>query len=298
LQNRLAKKKNKVTEDDWKRHFRRSRDQASWAALKAEIMEKVQEIQVDDDTSTVAHEQMNPALDPREVDIVEGALRMKTRLVMDVYTPMRKVYAVSDTAQLNRDSITEIYHVGFSRVPVYRENPEDENDITAMMGFLMTRKLMLIDWDHEKTVDTFYLQTPECVSPRMNLIDLLRILQSGGQLMAFVCARPDLANKALEMEVPLPPEAGFMGIVTLGDIMESLLQDRIYDETDIRDRERAVAKLQSWAATLLQNFVRKKKVPKELSSIQENQQSLSSTPDTSFHFMSNEATPLLNSYRR
>ena len=42
------------------------------------------------------------------------------------------------------------------------------------------------------------------------------------------------------------------------DIMESLLQERIYDEWDARDRDRAVATLQRWAATKLQDFVRKK----------------------------------------
>ena len=49
-----------------------------------------------------------------------------------------------------------------------------------------------------------------------------------------------------------------MGIVTLQDIMESLLQERIYDEWDIKDRDRAVNLLQRWAANLLQDFVRKK----------------------------------------
>jgi metal transporter CNNM len=281
------KKNNTVTEEDFKKVTRLHRDQTSWAALKAEILEKVHESQADDETTTVAHEQLNPALDPREVDIVEGALRMKTRLAMDVYTPMRKVYAVKNTVRLDRDNITDIYHEGYSRVPVYKENPEDENDITAMMGFLMSRKLMLIDWDDKREVGTLFLQTPECVSPRMNLIDLLRILQTGGQLMAFVCARPDVANKALEMGLPLPPEAGFMGIVTLEDIMESLLQDRIYDESDFCDRDRAVATLQGWAATLLQAFFLKQKHLKEL------QRQQSSTIDTTDHVANNETTPLL-----
>ena len=51
-------------------------------------------------------------------------------------------------------------------------------------------------------------------------------------------ARPDLANRALKAEKPIPVEAGLIGIISLVDIMESVLQDRIYDETDIRDRDK------------------------------------------------------------
>jgi hypothetical protein len=59
----------------------------------------------------------------------------------------------------------------------------------------------------------------------MNLVDLFEILQTDGPLSTVVCARPDLANKALAAELPIPVEAGFMGIVTFVDIMESILQD-------------------------------------------------------------------------
>jgi hypothetical protein len=50
-------------------------------------MERVNERYDDDETTSAAVEQLTPPLDPREVDIIEGALRMKTRLAMDVYTP-------------------------------------------------------------------------------------------------------------------------------------------------------------------------------------------------------------------
>jgi hypothetical protein len=39
----------------------------------------------------------------------------------------------------------------------------------------------------------------------------------------------------------LPVEAGFMGIVTLQDVLESVLQERIYDEEDIAQRNLAGA---------------------------------------------------------
>ena len=47
----------------------------------------------------------------------------------------------------------------------------------------------------------------------------------------------------------IPPEAGFMGIVTLQDVLESVLQERIYDEEDISQRHLA------GAGKLLYNFL-------------------------------------------
>jgi metal transporter CNNM len=244
----------------------RSKDQ-TWRALKAEILERVAEIhpenQETDDEARVA-EKFMLHLHKREVDMVEGALQMKTVHAMDVYTPTASVYAVADNLVLDKPTITTIYGHGYSRVPVYHANPEDETDRTQVLGFLITRQLMLIDWDHKREVSTLPLQRPTCVSPRMNLIDLFEVLQKDGPMLTFVCARPDLANKALKSEKPIPVEAGLMGIITLVDIMESIIQDRIYDEGDIRDRERAVATLTRWAATKLQSFIRKTAAIKKL----------------------------------
>lgn len=127
-----------------------------------------------------------PPLHPTEVDVIEGALQMKTSLVMDVLTPLNKVYAIPKTLTLDKSNICSIYGQGFSRVPVYEPDPEDETNQTLVLGFLLVRQLILVDWDHNREVSTLPLQRPGCVSPRMNMVDLLRTLQSEGPIMTFV----------------------------------------------------------------------------------------------------------------
>ena len=234
-----------------------------WNDLKSEIIESAKEraeTAEHDDEEEAAIDQLTPPLHQREVDMVEGALSMKTKLAMDVYTPFKHVYAVPDDLVLDKTTITTIYSHGYSRVPVFRPKPDDPEDNTAIIGYLITRQLMMIDWNDMRELRTLSLQRPTCVSPRTNLVDLLKLLQSQGPLLTFVCARPDLANRAMKAHAPIPVEAGLIGIISLVDIMESVLQDRIYDESDIRDRNQAVATLHRWAATKLQSFVRRRTV--------------------------------------
>jgi Hemolysins and related proteins containing CBS domains len=205
-----------------------------------------------------------PPLESTEIQVVQGALNMKTRVAMDVYTPIRNMFAVPSEMVLNKANMTTIYAEGYSRVPVYEVESTDSDsayeysDLCHVKGVLMTRQLILIDWNDERRVDSLPIQTPPCVSPRMNLVDLLQLLQSGGSLMAFVCARPDVATKAMEEGRAIPSEGGFMGLVTLEDVLESIIQERILDEMDMTDRTLASARLTHWAATVLQRFVKKK----------------------------------------
>lgn len=246
------------------------------------------------DESQASDQDLTAPMEKQEVDVVVGALQLKTRVATDVYTPKRQVYAIPNDLILDRAGMTDIYAKGYSRVPVY-ENIEGRNkDInrSCIVGFLMTRQLMMIDWDHEREVRTLPMVRPDCVAPGRNLVDLLSLLRSGGSLMAFVCARPDLGNRALLAEEPLPVDAGFMGVVTLEDILESILQTRIYDENDIRDRDRAVATLTRWAALKLQSFARKSVAKRRGSgSLSPSRQRTIATAKEILH---SEKTPLLS----
>ena len=252
-------------------------DGPTWKALKREILEAALERDSDmrsmhDDEMTTGsappalEEQLEPPMHITEVKVMEGALQMRTRIALDVYTPLSKLYAIPEDLILTKETIFNIYNAGFSRVPVYRPNPLDPEDNTLILGFLMTRTLMMIDWEHERAVSTLNaaLLQPDCISPRTSLVELLQTLREGGSLMAFVCARPDIASDALADGRPLPVEAGFMGVITMQDVFEFIIQDPVYDELDYKERERAVSTLQRWAATRLQKVFRRKQAQRLL----------------------------------
>mmetsp|Transcript_32507 Transcript_32507/g.55435 ORF Transcript_32507/g.55435 Transcript_32507/m.55435 type:complete len:142 (-) Transcript_32507:76-501(-) len=137
---------------------------------------------------------------------------------------------------------------------------------------------------------------PPCVSPRMNLIRLLHLLRKGGSLIAFVCAGPQIAERALDEGRAIPPEAGFMGLVTLQDVLESVIQERIYDEEDISERNLASAVLTNWAATVLQRFAKRQKL-RRVNSIEgsTNYANQLSPRSDNKGVVADESTPLLKS---
>jgi hypothetical protein len=103
--------------------------------------------------------------------------------------------------------------------------------------------------------------------------------------------------KALKIKQPIPSEAGFMGIITLEDVMECILQDHINDEWDVRDRDRAVATLQKWAANKLKDFIRKKtlkgKLKRQRSSSNAGVKNSAAVATTASITIDGDSTPLL-----
>lgn len=108
--------------------------------------------------------------------------------------------------------MVDIYSTGFSRIPVYTPNPQKPKSITAICGVLMTKQLIVVNPNENRPLSTLPLSSPQCVSPKMNLVDLLNLFQTGklGHL-ALVCARPEVGQDAMYQGKALPDAAGLMG---------------------------------------------------------------------------------------
>jgi len=206
-----------------------------------------------------------------EVAMVEGALQMKLTHAIDIYTKMRNVFAIPLDFVLDEAGVVKIYAQGYSRIPVYVPNKSNPSDCSAICGVLMTKKLIVVDTVDHRPVSTMPLQRPACVSPDTNLVDTINILQGtaekGGH-MALVCTRPDMAAEALAAGQSVPEEAGLMGIITLEDVLEVLLQEKVYDE--MNHTKRKAARLAKVATNQWRAFVQKQKETRKETATQQD----------------------------
>ena len=250
-------------------------------------------------TSTSSqHQAVDGTYHRDEITMIEGALTLTTKRAADVCTPLRCVYALPSDTILDEEQMVQIWSRGYSRVPVYEPKTDAAtassldpsssfHDISQVVGVLLVRQLIVVDSSECRPISTLPLVRPPCISPSMHLVDIINLFQAaggrgkGGLHLAIVAARPHLASEAFERGESIPKEAGVVGIITLEDVVEELLQEEIYDEAD-RDLE-----LSRWGVKKWMRFVKKKKMRRLRE--EEEQQKDGGGKATS----TSEATPLL-----
>jgi metal transporter CNNM len=215
------------------------------------------------------------SIDHDDLRKVEGVLTLKNKTVANSFTRMHRVFAIPSDTILDEAKVVEIYNKGYSRIPVY--DPSHSNSlldgaITNIRGILLTKQLLVIDKTVQRKVSTLHLYRPPCLSPDTSMADAMNLLQAGGRTashMAIVCIWPEVANAALDRNEAIPMEAGVVGIITLENVIEELIQEQIHDEKDRKEKgplERA-----RWAIAKWKAFALKKRSDREDEGISKTQ---------------------------
>lgn len=134
-------------------------------------------------------------------------------------------------AQLNFETILGIFQSGHSRIPVYQVTPggKQGKEEKQVVGLLFVKELVLVDPEDSLPVRTichhWFGRDIPIVFCDCKLSVVLQVFKSGRSHMALV--------KSVVDDQGGDPYYATVGIITLEDLLEEILQDEIYDEEDV-----------------------------------------------------------------
>lgn len=177
-------------------------------------------------------------LEPSEVNIISGALELKRKTVAEIMTRLEDVFMLPISAKLDFETVSKIQKSGYSRIPVYRE---DRKNVVALF---YAKDLAFVDPDDNmplKTVIEYYKHPLIYTFDDTTLDVALGAFKEGKSHLSFV--------RHLYDSDTTDPYYEIIGVVTLEDVIEEILQTEIVDETDIitdnRLKQRRKAKPES-----------------------------------------------------
>ncbi len=158
---------------------------------------------------------------PEEAEIVSNALRLDEMTVKEIMTPKSVVLEMPDTTILSDIDLDSDYW-RYSRIPVHTDGVPDSIIGVALRSDV---SMALLKGDTDKTLRNIMI-APDNVSESMRLNELLH---------RFIVTRRHLFCVRNSNDE-------YTGVVTLEDIIESLIGEEIVDELDIHEDMQELAK--------------------------------------------------------
>ncbi|EFO94212.1 hypothetical protein CRE_30436 [Caenorhabditis remanei] len=194
-------------------------------------------------------------IDLSTLKIAIGAMELTKKSVRDVMTDIDDVFMLSEDQVLNAETMTRVSDSGYTRIPVYEGNNRNK-----VKNLLYVSDLALIGKDNNitvKAVARFNKRRLRIVDENMPLTALMDEFKMGDYHLAMVAKALDVKKhhngkfvddkmdnfilksmKLVEATVLPAVDASedhpvtLVGLITLEDITEELLQAEITDETD------------------------------------------------------------------
>lgn len=162
-----------------------------------------------------------------EVNLMTGILKLAKFTVKDAMIPMRKVFMISSSTKLDEKSMYDILDSGFSRIPVFKRR-----DKQFILGYMLVKELIVLNPMDAVMIEDLSLREPICVNPSLGLMDMLRSFQEGQCHFALISQDPIRTLECIRNDDRPTGSAVPLGIVTMEDILEMIIQSEIIDETD------------------------------------------------------------------
>ncbi|KAK2870792.1 hypothetical protein Q8A67_023319 [Cirrhinus molitorella] len=157
-----------------------------------------------------------------ELNIIQGALELRTKTVEDVMTPLSNCFMIHTDAVLDFNTMSEIMESGYTRIPVY------DIECSNIVDILYVKDLAFVDPDDcttLKTVTKFYNHPVHFVFHDTKLDAMLEEFKKGKSHLAIV--------QKVNNEGEGDPFYEVLGLVTLEDVIEEIIKSEILDESDL-----------------------------------------------------------------
>lgn len=150
-------------------------------------------------------------IDNEERQIIHGALQFSHVHVKEAMTPKAEVVAYEEKQKLTEDFYEELNDTGFSRIPVYKDH------LDSVVGILYAKDLIVEDEeisikDTEEAVDEEFITVKD-----MDFLDSVLI---------------KMLKQKRHLAIVKDKQKKFVGVITLEDIMEEIIQQEIEDEDE------------------------------------------------------------------
>eukprot|EP01139_Manchomonas_bermudensis_P001413 Amastigsp_a1935_20.p1 type:complete len:489 gc:universal Amastigsp_a1935_20:1-1467(+) len=165
------------------------------------------------DDEAAGHAHSGSTLTHDEAAIVKGALDLRDKTAAMILTPLHEVFMLDESRMLDVETMQEIIEDGHSRVPIFRKKR------AHIIGMILIKRLILLRPEDRTPISQVELFQIPSVAADFSLYRLLELFLSSRSHMAVVLDPVDMLT--------------VIGVVTLENVIEELIQDRIEDETDV-----------------------------------------------------------------
>lgn len=189
---------------------------------------RAKKVVMSDETAQRTKQLLGIGLHVDEVTICLGALELKHLKVRDIMLTMNRVYMLdAKTDVMDEKTMADIIASGYSRVIVY------SGDKHNVRGLLLVKKLILLDPDDCRQIDSLGLRRPMVLPPDADLLQVLNSFQTGKSHLAIITDNPSAVERAWSNKRVIPAHVHMAGIITIEDVIEKLIKEPISDETEI-----------------------------------------------------------------